>query len=296
VDRGSRDELTADQYPDRVEPRRRLSVGSELSWIPIRWIDAGFAVRSVGLSQPTAEQKLGARLALGGDPVRAYGRVVWNPMLDRRDDLGAAFEEGTLVTEADAELAWAAIDALIVSAEYHLYRPTFEADSIFNVFDLTPQNDLGPRVRLRFGSNITAAGWAYARLAEESGGLTGDDEGTRLSGIVGGVGCNYRTGRARVSGRFSGGREWGEQRIGLDLGGGYGFFADRLWLGLRGSYWHVEDDFSERLSGDILGYVASARFTVAEGARVVGEFENYYGGGRDPRFVALALLQLDFWR
>jgi hypothetical protein len=295
VDSGGRDELEADRYPDRVDPQRRLAIGTEMSLAPLSWIDAGFAVRTVGLSQPLADQRLGWRLTLGNRPVRAFGRVVWNPMLDRRDDYGEAFVEQTLVSEADAELQVTPHDVISVLAEYHLYRPTFEADSIFNVFNLMPQNDLGGRVQTRLGS-FGIALWGFTRLADDSAGLTGDETDSWVSGVGGGLGGNYRTTSDRVSARVTGLNEWGESRIGAELGAGHGFLHGRLWTGLRASYWHIDDAFSQKLSGDIVGYVASLRFRVAEGAELLGEFENYYGGGREPRFVALALLHLELWR
>jgi len=296
VDSGGRDdELDADRFGDRTDPEPRLAVGTEIGIAPVRWLDAGFSVRAVGLSQQLADQRLGGRLALGTRPVRGFGRVVWSPMLDRRDDLSEAFVEQTLVSEADAELEVTPHDVISVIAEYHLYRPTFEADSIFNVFNLMPQNDLGGRVVTRFGS-IGATAWGFARLADESAGLGGDETDSWISGAGGGLGGNYRTVSNRLSARLSGLREWGETRIGAEIGGGHGFLNGRLWTGLRGSYWHITDSYSEQLSGDVFGYVASARFRITEGAEVLGEFENYYGGGRGPRFVALGILQLELWR
>lgn len=295
VDSGGRDELEADRYADRVDPEPRMAVGTEISVAPVRWLDVGFSVRAVGLSQQLADQRLGGRLTLGTRPVRAFGRVVWSPMLDRQDDLGEAFVEQTLVSEADAELEVTPHDALSVLAEYHLYRPTFEADSIFNVFDLMPQNDLGGRIVGRAGP-FGVSLWGFARLADQSAGLSGDETDTWASGAGGGLGGNYRTLTNRLSARLSGLREWGETRIGAELGGGHGFLNGRLWTGLRGSYWHIADSFSEKLSGDVIGYVASVRVRVAQGAEVLGEFENYYGGGLEPRFVVLGLLQLELWR
>jgi hypothetical protein len=296
VDSGGRDdELDADRYGDRSDPNPRMAVGTEISLSPRSWFDAGFSVRTVGLSEPMADQRLGGRLTLGTRPVRAFGRVIWSPLLDRRDDLSEAFVEQTLVSEADAELEVTPHDAISVLAEYHLYRPTFEADSIFNVFNLLPQNDLGGRVVTRIGP-FGASVWGFSRLVDESAGLSGDETDAWVSGAGGGLGGNYRTATNRVSARLSGLREWGETRVGAELGGGHEFLNGRLWAGLRGSYWHIADGFSEQLSGDVVGYAASLRFRITQGAEVLGEFENYFGGGREPRFVALAILQLELWR
>ena len=84
--------------------------------------------------------------------------------------------------------------------------------------------------------------------------------------------------------------------MGAEIGGGHGFVSGRLWVGLRLSYWHIDDDYSERFNGDLFGYMASARFRLLKGAHLAGEFENYFREGEDPRVVVLALLQLDLWR
>ncbi|MFO8071555.1 MAG: hypothetical protein R6V85_06730 [Polyangia bacterium] len=296
VDNGGRRGLEADRYPYRERPRPRMAIGTELAWTPVHWVDAALAVRTVGISEPVSDQRVGGRLALGGRPVLASGRVVWSPLLDRQDDFSAAMREGTILSEADAELRVEPLDALAVSAEYTHYRPTFEADSIFNVFDLQPRDDLGARLEVRPVRDATLATWGFARLAAGSAGPAGNDEDAALSGVGGGVGGNWRRGSSRLSARVSGLREWGESRVGAEIGGGRGFFSERLWLGLRASAWHIGSSFSPALSGDVAGYVASARFRIAKGAEVLGEVENYFGGGRDPRVAVLALLQLDLWR
>jgi len=296
VDSGGRHDMAADRYADRVDPEPRMVVGAEASWIPRRWLDVGAVFRSVGLSEPLADQRFGGRVGLGDRPIRGEARVVWSPMLDRRDDAGEAFAEGTVVREADVDLSVAPHEAVDVRAEYRLYRPTFEADSIFNVFDLAPQNDLGLRVAARFGGSVSTAAWGFARLADGSGGLSGRDDASWLSGVGGGLGGNYWASSQRLSARVSWVREWGEDRVGAEIGGAQGFLSERLWVGLRASCWHIDDHFSERLSGNVIGYVLSVRFRVAQGARVLGELENYWGAGRVPRFVVMAMLQLDLWR
>jgi hypothetical protein len=296
TDNGGRHGMEADLYPDRTEPDRRLAVGTELDWAPWRWLDAGVGLRVVGLTGPLAEQRYGARLALGRAPLRARGRVAVDPLFVRRDDTTAAAREGTLVSEADAALEVIPSERVTVAAEYHLFRPIFEADSIFNVFDLAAQNDAGARIDVVVVPGLRLAGWGFARLADGSAGLSGREDDALLAGLGGGLGGGFRGGLGDVSGRVTGVREWGETRVGAELGGSRGLVRDRLRLGLRVSAWHLGDEYSERLAGDVVGYAASVRVRVADGADVLGEFENYYGGGQAPRFAALGLLRLDLWR
>ena len=127
--------------------------------------------------------------------------------------------------------------------------------------------------------------------------MDGESEDSAVAGAGGGLGGNYRTANRELSLRVSLLREWGESRYGGEIGGGQAVLPGRrLWLRIRCSVWHIDDAFSEYLSGNLGGYVLSARFRIADGAHVLGEFEHYLGSDRGQRFYALALLQLDLWR
>lgn len=284
TDSGGRHDMPSDRYPDRTDPDARLAAGAEASFSPRRWLHAAAAFRAIGLTGSVADSRVGGRLGLGGAPVRADGDIAFGIAQDR-------------IAEANGELAVTPVDPLTVAAEYHYFVPVFEADSIFNVFDLAPANDVGGRAEIRLGQALALAIFGYARLSDRSLGISGEEADAAVSGAGGGLGCNYRTPEAQVSARVSAVGEQGEQRIGAELGAGHGFFhGERLWLAARVSVWRLEDEFSERLSGNMGGYVLSARYEIDTGAYVLGEFEQYVGEARDPRFVFLALLQLDLWR
>jgi hypothetical protein len=284
TDSGGRHGMEEDRYPDRTEPKPRLAIGAELSVNPWSWLDAAVGFRAVGLSQPLADERVGGRMTLGAKPVWADAGIVWSPLVRR-------------MNEVNARLTAAPWDRVALALDYNLYRPVFEGDSIFNVFDLSDQNDVCGRVDVRFDERISSAAWGCARLADESAGLSGDASDEMVAGAVGGVGGNYRTPLNELSARFSMVQEWGENRVGGEIGMGRGFFrGQRLWLRLRFSVWHIDDMFSEYFSGNLGGYVVSARFRIADGAYLLGEFEHYAGNERDQRFFVLALLQLDLWR
>ncbi len=284
TDSGGRHGMESDRYPDRKEPKSRLAMGTELAVSPWRWLDTAVSFRAVGLGQPVADTRLGGRVFAGGEPVRGDVRLVWSPLVD-------------IISEIDSEIAVTPWHPLVISIDYHLYRPLFESDSIFNVFDLSPQNDLGGRVEVRINDSLASAVWGFARLADGSAGLDGEADKALVAGVGGGFGGNYRTPTKEISARVSLLREWGESRIGGEIGGRKAVFSDRrLWLGVRCSMWHIDDAFSEYLSGNLGGYVFSARFRIADGAHLLGEFEHYLGTDRGQRFYALALLQLDLWR
>ncbi len=284
TDSGGRHDMEPGLYPDRTEPVARLAVGTELSISPWRWLDAGVNFRAVGLTGPIADERLGGRVSIGAEPVHGEARAVWCPVVGD-------------MCEVDAEVAARIFKPVTVYLEYHLFRPVFEADSIFNVFDFARQNDVGGRVQVRLGKNFSSAAWGFARLSDGSAGLGGEQDDSLVSGAGGGLGANYRTSVFELSARGSAVKEWGEQQVGAEVGIGRGFFrGERLWLRARGSVWHIDDQFSERLSGNVAGYVLSTRFRLSHRAHVLGEFEQYAGGGRDARYRLLALLQLDLWR
>jgi hypothetical protein len=285
TDSGGRKQLERDRYPDRREPERRLAVGGEIGISPWTWVDAGVGFRTVGLSGPLADERVGGRLTLGGTPLLVDSRVVASLLVAE-------------LTEAETVLAVTPWQWLTVAAEYRLYRPVFEGDSIFNVFDLAPQNDAGGRIDLRLTEALSLAGWGFARLAPGSAGIEGEDDDAVVAGAGGGLGSAFRSPVRELALRLSGVQEWGEKRLGGEIGGAHGFWHRRLWLGVRVALWHVDDNFSERLSGTTGGYLASLRYRLTKGATVRAEFEQYVGGGLtgDSRFAALVFLDLDLWR
>lgn len=287
TDRGGRKGLEADQYLDREEPGARLAMGTELFIHPSRWFELAAGFRAVGINggiDQLADERIGAQASVFLGPATAMGRFVFSPLVNE-------------LSEADAEIGIMPVDLLTLFLEYHRFVPVFEGDSIFNVFDLSSQNDLGARVSLRLHRTAELAAWGFARLVDESAGLDGEGAGELFSGAGGGIGGNYKAPYRQISMRVSGVQEWGESRFGAELGAGHAFLTSRRWwLGARVSVWYIDDQFSEMYSGLTAGYVLSTRYDLSHRAHVLGEFEHYLGDGRNRRFYALALLQLDLWR
>lgn len=284
TDTGGQNKMESDRYPDRKEPKSRLAVGVEAVFTPVTWAEAALAYRVVGLSMPLVDERLAGQISLGKDSVRGRGRVQWSPLLNQ-------------INEIEVEVAVTPWDMVSFVIDYNMFRPIFEADSIFNIFHLSHQNDLGGRVDLRILPRLKAAVWGFARLADESAGVDGAGTDELIAGAGGGIGGHYATSDRELSLRLSMAEEWGEKQIGGEIGMGKGFLANgRLWLRLRCSVWHITDAFSEFMSGNLAGYVASFKFRLADNAYVLAELEHYVGSDRGQRFYALALLQLDLWR
>jgi hypothetical protein len=294
TDNGGRNNIDENYYPDRKDPIPLLCFGSEISWSPVRWFDTSAAVRIIGLNDRLQARTFGAMYAIGNQWFKTDGQIILNPLLDRRDNYKAAFKEGTLITSGQLSMGAKVPGEVWVIAGYELYRPVFSFDSIFNIFNILPRRDLSLKVKKSFGRALSVAAWGFIRLADKSAGIDGDKKDSLFSGAGGGTGANYFKDKTTFSMRFTVQREWGESRIGTDVGGSRSVINDRIDVGLRGSFWHIEDNFSSAIGGNTAGYVATLKFNMDKWAHIKGEFENYFGGGMSPRVIAMLLLQLDF--
>ncbi|MCU0664240.1 MAG: hypothetical protein MUC50_18170 [Myxococcota bacterium] len=284
TDSGGRDDLLAGQYKDRLDPEPRLAIGTELAVSPTSFVYAALGFRAVGVGDALADQRIGGSLTLGNRPLRAELDAVYSVLLQKAESLG-----GRLVAKLG--------DPVTVSLGYEFWNPVFEADSIFNMFDLDPRNDLVVRVEARLSDALIAALWGNGRLAKGSAGVDGKREDSPLLGLGGGAGLDHRTPSRHLALRLSTMREWGEQRSSGEIGGEQRLLkSGRAWFGLRTSLWRVDSDFSPGPAVTFGGYVASVRFAFARGAQLLGEVEHYVGGGKGSRVTGLGLLRLDLWR
>jgi hypothetical protein len=254
-------------------------------------------LRFVGLEDDLRSSALGARFHLGNEHVVVRGSMITHPMFDRRDDVSAGIREGTLFSEVNAGIGAAPFGDTWVWVEYDLFRPVYDASSIFNIFQNLPRRDLVLRLERPFVGRLRTAVWSFIRFEDDSTGVSGSQEdGTGLSGVGGGASALYADAHRELNIRFNLQTEWGETLSAIDFGGGRHFSGQRLWLGLRGIIRLIRDEFSIDWSGPHIGGVATLRFRIAKMAHVIGEFENFHGGGLPARFAGMAWLRLDLWR
>lgn len=284
TDNGGRDDLLNGLYSDRSDPEPRLAMGAELSAAPWTFIDAAVGFRAVGLGDTLADERIGASLIVGHRPLRAEVDGVYSVLLLAPESLTARLVAsfGNVVT---------------ASAGYEYWKPLFEADSIFNMFDLDPRNDLVLRVSARLSEELSAAVWGNGRLAKGSAGVDGEASDSPLLGLGGGLGIDHRAVSRHLALRLSTRREWGEQRSSAEIGGEQRLLSSgRAWISLRTSVWRVDDDFYHGPAETFGGYVASLRYSFARGATVLAELEHYVGAGIGSRVTGLGLLRLDLWQ
>ncbi|MBN2716198.1 MAG: hypothetical protein JXX14_10115, partial [Deltaproteobacteria bacterium] len=294
VDNVGRDGLDDAYLASLVETESAMVFGAEVTVTPSSWLDAALTFRQTGYGHRLQQQTVAGHLAAGTERVRSYVRVVTNPLLDRYDNLGGALREGTLVSEATAELGMALGKKGWGSLGYELYRPVFMLDSIFNIFGQLGRRDMVVRYERRVSVRMQWATWSNVRFLDSKHAAPAAEQDTPVIGGGGGTGFNYGTFQQKLSGRVSVDNELGATRLGVEQSLGHRYWDDRLWLSVRGSYWYVRDALYGK-SKHIAGYVLSANHQFNEKARALFEFENYYGADT-PRFVLTALIQLDVWR
>jgi hypothetical protein len=294
VDNAGRDELDDAWFATLVESRPTMKFGAEVSLVPSGVLDIALAYQQAGYGRKLQQQTIGGHLALSGRRIRSFGRIVANPFLDRYDNVWGALRQGTLVTEASAEVSAQVVPKCWLSLSWELYRPVFTIDSIFNLFGQLGRRDLVLRFEQRFTPTVQWASWSSIRFADDKGVSDEAEQDSWVIGGGGGAGLNLGSFVRSLSARASIEKELGSLRFGVEQELGHRFFNDRLWVSVRGSLWHIRDSlYGTRKT--IGGYVVSANHQFTERARTIFEFENYYGADI-PRFVLTALLQLDLWR
>ena len=294
VDNAGRDELDDAWFATLVDAEPTMKFGAEVALVPSGMVDIALAFQQAGYGHKLQQQTIAGHLAISGDRIHTFGRVVANPYLDRYDNVWGALRQGTLVTEASAEVSAEIARKSWLSLSWELYRPVFTIDSIFNLFGQLGRRDLILRFEQRFSSTVQWASWSSIRFADDKGVSDSVEQDSWVIGGGGGAGVNLGSLMRKVSARASIEKELGTLRFGVEQELGHRFFSERLWLSVRGSLWYIRDSlYGTRET--IGGYVLSANHRFTEKARTIFEFENYYGADH-PRFVVTALVQLDLWR
>ena len=176
------------------------------------------------------------------------------------------------VDSADLLVRGLATDALVIEAQYVHVVPSFDADSIFNVFSTRPLNDLNVRARYHFSDAAVAHLGGMVRFFESAPraartGAAGRDELVEAYGAMAG----YRQSWGRdgwIGGAASYEDGYGGRSLLVDLGG--------LW-GLVPGEWELEGRVSAILFSDAVqpdlhaagfGYQLGGRYLVDDRAAI----------------------------
>jgi len=181
-----------------------------------------------------------------------------------------------------------------LAAEYSYLAPTFDGDSIWNVFASQAFDDVRAAYDVSFWK-IRAYAQAFARLFY-------DDNGTYVSagGTAGGRLALGTRGWLRLDGYYEDG--YGGRRAGVDLATRIRLYGDNLGIRKgsvfaegRLSYASFQDDSRPVDHAESFGVQAGVRWTPLDGISVHGLLEENVNRIYLSQLRVVALLDLSFW-
>lgn len=164
---------------------------------------------------------------------------------------------------------WRVSDAVDLEAEYVRLLPSFDADSIFNIFTAFPMNDVNARARLHLSDADRFYAGGMVRLYGNEGYVDGallDEVDTVVSGwgAMGGwvhrFGKNGRAGRLNLDVSFEGG--FGGDRLLIDLGGMWAIVPREWELQGRLTAVSFDDEMQAELHAFSFGYQLGGRYLI----------------------------------
>jgi hypothetical protein len=175
---------------------------------------------------------------------------------------------------------------LTVGVDYQFYQPTFDADSIWNIFLSEPMNDLGVRSTWTATDRFAVSAGAHARMftvqtAEEVTGTSpniyaGNPSyfpSSPLSFDGGGdVSARYKFGEGSLGMRASGNFGAEGDRVGGDVMGER-VFDSRYVVEGRLNLWQWQDNLRPDRDAVSFGYVAGVGYRFAQRSQTLFEFQ-----------------------
>lgn len=276
--------------------------GGALATTSIRWLDARVAYRrtftpasmgrdlvdsdgTVGLAPAVDQEIISATAALR----LAKGKL--SPFGATRVNLGTA-----RVDDISAGVWWSLTDIHSLRAQYLRTIPAFDLDSIFNVFSVTPFEDIRAVYQVKPGPRWTLHSRFQGRIfrADTTSELGTEPREATTFGGGGGAGAAYR--RRRFSARLDGFGLGGEggTRAGGSADTRTHLVYDRFALDTRAFGLYYRDDLVEDRRGYSLALQAGGNVRLTHGVylNVIGEqlFSTFYR----TAFRTLATLTIDW--
>jgi hypothetical protein len=304
VYRGDRSDFAVGVYPYFQQARVAPSYGVALESAGVTWLHSRFDYRRVvnqgstyitEFPDPatgqyeiyTATRTSSERLGYAIDASANFGGVKGGLVYD----LYNAFFS-TWYAQADLY----ATQNITLGADYEMFRPTFDNDSIFNFFTHNPMRTITGRASWDTGRHFDMAVTGGARSFTTDGdpNSTTVDPNTQVSetDLLGSIAARYRSYAVRVG--LRGMAEQGDRgrRSGADLYGEHDWLGGR-WVGTaRLSLFDWKDDLRPDRNATSFGYVLGVGFRPNRVARALIEFEHDTNSLVGQRFRLLAVLNL----
>lgn len=191
-----------------------------------------------------------------------------------------------------------------IELEYVRTNPTFDGDSIFNIFSIYPMNDVNARWRLYPGKSDRIWVGGKVRLA---GNEAYDDPGTTLYGDVDTMvsawgamaGWAHSFGPRGVDGRFMIDLTWeggfGGDRLFADVGGVWAIVPREWELEGRLTVVDFVDELQENLHAFSFGYQLGGRYLIDRKAAFAVIAEHNMNRLQTHQVRIFALIDLNLW-
>ena len=272
----------------RLTYRRAMNTGSITSefasglYTPAQYSGTRISTEKLGYSLEASLPKVGS----------ARGGLIY-------DLYNAKF--GTLYANLDAFLG----KGVTVGVDYQFYQPTFDADSIWNIFLSEPLNDVGLRATWAATERFAVSAGAHARIytvqtAEEVPGTSPNIyvanpsyfPSTPLSFDGGGdFAARYKFGEGSLGARASGNFGQGGDRVGGDVMGERIVETRYVFQG-RVNLWQWNDNLRPDRDATSFGYVAGLGYRFAPRSQTLFELQQDTNRLVGLRFRAMLYLTL----
>jgi hypothetical protein len=204
-----------------------------------------------------------------------------------------------------ASVDWFTSPKVTLSADYDYYRPTFDADAIWNFFLSMPMNDLGLRAAWDPNAKISVAGGVRARAFLVETGPT-ENLSSQASPLAtastypssaidpmggGNLSARYRFGEGHIGARGAADVTRTGQRMGLDV------YAERVLetryvLQARTGLWSWNDELRPDRDATSFGYVLGAGYKLFPRSLVLADFQHDMNRLAGQRFRAMLWLSV----
>lgn len=272
-------ELDGVRFVAGEEPADRTTylLGAALVTQDLSWTRAWFGYRRLFSGGYVDQEKVGGSL---------YQRLVAGLHLNALasyDLYNGRFDK------IQAGLRWQVSDAFDVEGGYLRLLPSFDADSIFNIFTASALNDASLKLRWHGSatSQVYAGGMVRFFGAEEAGVV---EAWGAMGGVAHGLG---RDGRVHLDASWETG--YGGDRLLVDLGGAWAIVPEEWQLDARATAIVIDDALQDNLETFGFGYQLGGSYLVDKRAAVSLMVEQNFNRLATQSLRVVAVVDLDLW-